>query len=162
MTNMKQVFDEAHKYMPGGVNSPVRSFEAVGGTPIFIKRAHGAHIYDIHDKEYIDYTGSWGPMILGHAHPEVITAVQCAAEHGLSFGTPTEIETEMAKIVCELVESIEMVRMVSSGTEAAMSAIRLARGHTGRNKILILHRGRSGHFDLLLGFATKLYNLFPL
>ena len=102
MTNMKQAFDEARKYMPGGVNSPVRSFEAVGGTPIFIKRAHGAHIYDIHDKEYIDYTGSWGPMILGHAHPEVITAVQCAAEHGLSFGTPTEIETEMAKMVCEL------------------------------------------------------------
>ena len=135
MTTSEQAFDEAHKYLPGGVNSPVRAFKAVGGTPVFIKRAHGAYIYDIHDKEYIDYVGSWGPMILGHAHSEVIEAVQGAVEQGLSFGTPTEIETEMAKLVCELIESIEMVRMVSSGTEATMSAIRLARGHTGRNKL---------------------------
>lgn len=150
MTTSKQAFDEAHKYIPGGVNSPVRAFQAVGGTPVFIKRAHGAHIYDIHDKEYIDYVGSWGPMILGHAHPEVIEAVQHAAEHGLSFGTPTEIETEMAKMVCELIESIEMVRMVSSGTEATMSAIRLARGHTDRNKIIKFEGCYHGHGDSLL------------
>ncbi|MGI9227287.1 MAG: glutamate-1-semialdehyde 2,1-aminomutase [Gammaproteobacteria bacterium] len=150
MSNLEQAFDEAHKYIPGGVNSPVRAFKAVGGTPVFIKRAHGAYIYDIHDKEYIDYVGSWGPMILGHAHPEVIEAVQRAAEHGLSFGTPTEIETEMAKKVCELVESIEMVRMVSSGTEATMSAIRLARGHTGRNKIIKFEGCYHGHGDSLL------------
>ena len=150
MTTSKQAFDEAHKYIPGGVNSPVRAFQAVGGTPVFIKRAHGAHIYDIHDKEYIDYVGSWGPMILGHAHPEVIEAVQHAAEHGLSFGTPTEIETEMAKMVCELVESIDMVRMVSSGTEATMSAIRLARGHTDRNKIIKFEGCYHGHGDSLL------------
>ena len=150
MTTSKQAFDEAHKYIPGGVNSPVRAFKAVGGTPVFIKRACGARIYDIHDKEYIDYVGSWGPMILGHAHPEVIEAVRQAAAHGLSFGTPTEIETELAKKVCELVESIEMVRMVSSGTEATMSAIRLARGHTGRNKIVKFEGCYHGHGDSLL------------
>ncbi len=150
MTTSKQAFDEALKYIPGGVNSPVRAFKAVGGTPVFIKRACGAHLYDIHDKAYIDYVGSWGPMILGHAHPEVIKAVQQAAEHGLSFGTPTEIETELAKKVCELVESIEMVRMVNSGTEATMSAIRLARGHTGRNKIIKFEGCYHGHGDSLL------------
>lgn len=150
MTTSEQAFEEAQKYIPGGVNSPVRAFKAVGGAPIFIKRASGAHIYDIHDKEYIDYVGSWGPMILGHAHPEVIKAVQQAAEHGLSFGTPTEIETEMAKMVCELVESIEMVRMTSSGTEATMTAIRLARGHTGRNKIVKFEGCYHGHGDALL------------
>lgn len=150
MTTSEQAFDEAHKYLPGGVNSPVRAFKAVGGTPVFIKRAHGAYIYDIHDKEYIDYVGSWGPMILGHAHSEVIEAVQGAVEQGLSFGTPTKIETEMAKLVCELIESIEMVRMVSSGTEATMSAIRLARGHTGRNKIIKFEGCYHGHSDSLL------------
>ena len=150
MTTSEQAFDEAHKYLPGGVNSPVRAFKAVGGTPVFIKRAHGAYIYDIHDKEYIDYVGSWGPMILGHAHSEVIEAVQGAVEQGLSFGTPTEIETEMAKLVCELIESIEIVRMVSSGTEATMSAIRLARGHTGRNKIIKFEGCYHGHSDSLL------------
>jgi glutamate-1-semialdehyde 2,1-aminomutase len=150
MTTSKQAFEEAQKYIPGGVNSPVRAFKAVGGTPVFIKRAHGSRIYDIHDKEFIDYVGSWGPMILGHAHPEVITAVQSTAENGLSFGAPTEIETEMAKLVCELVESIEMVRMTSSGTEATMSAIRLARGHTGRNKIVKFEGCYHGHGDALL------------
>ena len=150
MANSKQAFDEAHKYIPGGVNSPVRAFKAVGGTPVFIKHAQGAYIHDINDKQYIDYVGSWGPMILGHAHPEVITVVQSAAEQGLSFGTPTEIETEMAKLVCELVESIEMVRMVNSGTEATMSAIRLARGHTGRNKIIKFEGCYHGHGDSLL------------
>ena len=151
MTTSEQAFEEAQKYIPGGVNSPVRAFKSVGGTPAFIKRAHGAHIYDIHDKDYIDYVGSWGPMILGHAHPDVIAAVQQAAEHGLSFGAPTEIETEMAKLVCELVESIEMVRMTSSGTEATMSAIRLARGHTGRNKIIKFEGCYHGHGDAFTG-----------
>ncbi len=150
MTTSEQAFEEAQKYIPGGVNSPVRAFKAVGGSPVFVKRANGAYIYDIHDKAYIDYVGSWGPMILGHAHPEVIEAVQNAAQHGLSFGTPTEIETEMAKLVCQLVESIEMVRMVSSGTEATMSAIRLARGHTGRNKIVKFEGCYHGHGDALL------------
>ena len=150
MTTSEQAFEEAQKYIPGGVNSPVRAFKAVGGTPVFVKRANGAYIYDIHDKAYIDYVGSWGPMILGHAHPEVIEAVQNAAQHGLSFGTPTELETEMAKLVCQLVESIEMVRMVSSGTEATMSAIRLARGHTGRNKIVKFEGCYHGHGDALL------------
>lgn len=150
MATSEQAFEEAQKFIPGGVNSPVRAFKAVGGTPVFIKRAHGARVYDIHDKEFIDYVGSWGPMILGHAHPEVIEAVQRAAEHGLSFGAPTEIETEMAKLVCELVESIELVRMTSSGTEATMSAIRLARGHTGRNKIIKFEGCYHGHGDALL------------
>lgn len=150
MTTSEQAFEEAQKYIPGGVNSPVRAFKAVGGSPVFIKRAHGARVYDIHDKEFIDYVGSWGPMILGHAHPEVIEAVQRAAEHGLSFGAPTEIETEMAKLVCELVESIDMVRMTSSGTEATMSAIRLARGHTGRDKIIKFEGCYHGHGDALL------------
>ena len=150
MPTSKQAFDEAHKYIPGGVNSPVRAFNSVGGTPVFIKHAQGAYIHDINDKQYIDYVGSWGPMILGHAHPEVIAVVQSAAEQGLSFGTPTEIETEMAKMVCELIESIEMVRMVSSGTEATMSAIRLARGHTSRNKIIKFEGCYHGHADSLL------------
>lgn len=150
MPTSKQAFDEAHKYIPGGVNSPVRAFKSVGGTPVFIKHAQGAYIHDINDKQYIDYVGSWGPMILGHAHPEVIAVVQSAAEQGLSFGTPTEIETEMAKMVCELIESIEMVRMVSSGTEATMSAIRLARGHTSRNKIIKFEGCYHGHADSLL------------
>ena len=150
MTTSEQAFEEAQKYIPGGVNSPVRAFKVVGGAPVFIKRASGAYIYDIHDKEYIDYVGSWGPMVLGHAHPEVIDAVQQASQQGLSFGTPTEIETEMAKMVCELIESIELVRMTSSGTEATMSAIRLARGHTGRNKIIKFEGCYHGHGDALL------------
>jgi len=150
MTTSEQAFEEAQKFIPGGVNSPVRAFKSVGGTPVYIKRAHGSRIYDIHDKEYIDYVGSWGPMILGHAHPDVIESVKQNAEHGLSFGAPTEIETEMAKLVCNLVESIEMVRMTSSGTEATMSAIRLARGHTGRNKIIKFEGCYHGHGDALL------------
>ncbi|MCY4642929.1 MAG: glutamate-1-semialdehyde 2,1-aminomutase [Gammaproteobacteria bacterium] len=150
MTITQEAFDEACKYIPGGVNSPVRAFKSVGGIPVFIKRATGPYLYDIHDREYIDYVGSWGPMILGHAHPVVIGAVQRAVEHGLSFGTPTEIETELAKKVCELVESVQKVRMVSSGTEATMSAIRLARGHTGRNKIIKFEGCYHGHGDSLL------------
>lgn len=150
MTRSTQAFEEALRYIPGGVNSPVRAFKAVGGTPVFFKRGDGAYLYDIHDKKYIDYVGSWGPMILGHAHPRVIETVRQTAGHGLSFGTPTEIETELARKVCELIESVDLVRMVSSGTEATMSAIRLARGHTGRDKIIKFEGCYHGHGDALL------------
>ncbi|MEC4750135.1 glutamate-1-semialdehyde 2,1-aminomutase [Methylomicrobium sp. Wu6] len=150
MTEAATLFSEAKHVIPGGVNSPVRSFSGVGGTPIFIERAQGAYIYDSEGKAYIDYVGSWGPMILGHAHPEVIAAVKATAEKGLSFGAPTEIETRMAQTVCELMPSIEMVRMVSSGTEATMSAIRLARGYTGRDKIVKFEGCYHGHSDALL------------
>lgn len=144
------LFSESQKYIPGGVNSPVRAFKSVGGAPVFFKRAKGAYVYDSDDKEYIDYVGSWGPMILGHAHPDVIEAVKTCADNGLSFGAPTEIETGMAKLVTELVPSIDKVRMVSSGTEAAMSAIRLARGFTGRDKIIKFEGCYHGHADSLL------------
>jgi glutamate-1-semialdehyde 2,1-aminomutase len=150
MTNSIQLFDQAKQVIPGGVNSPVRSFSGVGGTPVFIDHAKGAYIYDSEGKEYVDYVGSWGPMILGHAHPDVIEAVKKSAEKGLSFGAPTEIETLMAQRVCELVPSIELVRMVSSGTEATMSAIRLAKGYTGRNKIVKFEGCYHGHSDALL------------
>jgi len=150
MTEATALFSDAKLVIPGGVNSPVRSFSGVGGTPVFIDHAQGAYIYDSLGKRYIDYVGSWGPMILGHAHPEVIEAVKQAAEKGLSFGAPTEIETQMAKKVCELMPSIDMVRMVSSGTEATMSAIRLARGYTGRDKIVKFEGCYHGHSDALL------------
>jgi glutamate-1-semialdehyde 2,1-aminomutase len=151
MTETAEVlFSEAKSVIPGGVNSPVRSFSGVGGTPVFIDHAQGAYIYDSMDKRYIDYVGSWGPMILGHAHPEVIAAVKNAADKGLSFGAPTEIETLLAQKVCELVPSINLVRMVSSGTEATMSAIRLARGYTGRDKIVKFEGCYHGHSDSLL------------
>jgi glutamate-1-semialdehyde 2,1-aminomutase len=150
MESMQTLFEEAQKYIPGGVNSPVRAFKAVGGNPVYINRASGAYVYDTNDKQYIDYVGSWGPMVLGHAHPLVIKAVQEAVTDGLSFGAPTILETEMAKLVCELVPSIEQVRMVSSGTEATMSAIRLARGYTGRDKILKFEGCYHGHADSLL------------
>lgn len=144
------LFSRAKTVIPGGVNSPVRSFSGVGGTPVFISRAQGAYIYDSEGKAYIDYVGSWGPMILGHAHPDVIAAVKVAADKGLSFGAPTEIETELAKKVCEFMPSIDLVRMVSSGTEATMSAIRLARGYTGRDKIVKFEGCYHGHSDSLL------------
>ena len=150
MESMHALFEEAQKYIPGGVNSPVRAFKAVGGDPVYINRAAGAYIYDTNDKQYIDYVGSWGPMVLGHAHPQVINAVQEAAKDGLSFGAPTVLETEMAKLICELVPSIESVRMVSSGTEATMSAIRLARGYTNRSKIVKFEGCYHGHADSLL------------
>ncbi|MGR8931643.1 MAG: glutamate-1-semialdehyde 2,1-aminomutase [Gammaproteobacteria bacterium] len=150
MTQANDLFTEAKKFIPGGVNSPVRSFSGVGGTPVYFDRAEGAYVYDSESKRYIDYVGSWGPMILGHAHPEVIEAVKRSAEKGLSFGAPTEIETMMAQKVCELVPSVEMVRMVSSGTEATMSAIRLARGYTGRDKIVKFEGCYHGHSDSLL------------
>ncbi len=144
------LFADACKYIPGGVNSPVRAFRGVGGEPIFIARAKGAHVWAADGRRFIDYLGSWGPMILGHAHPEVIHAVQEKAVHGLSFGAPTEIETTLARRICELVPSIELVRMVSSGTEATMSAIRLARGHTRRDKIVKFEGCYHGHSDSLL------------
>ena len=147
---MSDQFQAAQHHIPGGVNSPVRAFKGVGGDPVFIEKASGPYIYDTDGKEYVDYVGSWGPMILGHAHPEVIAAVKAAADNGLSFGAPTEIETTMADKVCELVPSMELVRMVSSGTEATMSAIRLARGYTGRDKIIKFEGCYHGHADSLL------------
>ncbi|MDP3334783.1 MAG: glutamate-1-semialdehyde 2,1-aminomutase [Methylococcaceae bacterium] len=150
MTEAATLFSDAKLVIPGGVNSPVRSFSGVGGTPVFIDRASGPYITDSLGNSYIDYVGSWGPMILGHAHPEVIAAVKTAAEKGLSFGAPTEIETQMAQRVCDLVPSIDLVRMVSSGTEATMSAIRLARGFTGRDKIVKFEGCYHGHSDSLL------------
>jgi glutamate-1-semialdehyde 2,1-aminomutase len=144
------LFAEAKSLIPGGVNSPVRAFNGVGGTPVYFKRAQGAYVYDEDDNQYIDYVGSWGPMILGHAHPDVIRVVQEKALDGLSFGAPTEIETAIARKVVELVPSIEMVRFVSSGTEATMSAIRLARGYTGRDKIIKFEGCYHGHSDSLL------------
>ncbi len=143
-------FHEAQRYIPGGVNSPVRAFRGVGGDPVFIERAAGSRIYDSDGRAYIDYVGSWGPMVLGHAHPAVVAAVQQAAARGLSYGAPTAIETEMAKKICQYVPSIELVRMVSSGTEATMSAIRLARGYTGRDKIVKFEGCYHGHADSLL------------
>lgn len=149
MTN-SSLFEQSSRVIAGGVNSPVRAFKSVGGSPIFIKRAEAAYIFDSEDKRYIDYVGSWGPMILGHAHSDVIQAVKETAEQGLSFGAPTEIETKMAEKLCALVDSIEKVRMVNSGTEAAMSAIRLARGYTGRDKIIKFEGCYHGHADSLL------------
>jgi glutamate-1-semialdehyde 2,1-aminomutase len=143
-------FTEASRYIPGGVNSPVRAFRAVGGEPLFIERASGAYVTSADGKRYIDYVGSWGPMILGHADPVVIAAVQQRVALGLSFGAPTEIETELARRICELMPAIELVRMVSSGTEATMSAIRLARGFTGRDRIIKFEGCYHGHSDSLL------------
>ena len=150
MENSQQLFNHAQEIIPGGVNSPVRAFNGVGGTPCFIKRAQGAYIYDADDKEYIDYVGSWGPMILGHNHPKILEAVIETSKNGLSFGAPTELEITMAEKVREVVPSMEKLRMVSSGTEATMSAIRLARGYTGRDKILKFEGCYHGHADSLL------------
>jgi len=143
-------FQQAQEYIPGGVNSPVRAFKSVGGEPIFMQRGRGAYLWDADDKQYIDYVGSWGPMILGHAHPEIVEAVQSAASNGLSFGAPTESETTLARKICELIPSVDKVRMVSSGTEATMSALRLARGFTGRDKIVKFEGCYHGHSDSLL------------
>ncbi len=151
-----QLIEEARKYIPGGVNSPVRAFKSVGGDPIFFASAEGAWLTDVNGKRYVDYVGSWGPMILGHNHPEVKAAVLEAVEHGLSFGAPTLAETEMARLVCSAVESIDQVRMVNSGTEATMSAIRLARGFTGRDKIVKFEGCYHGHADSLLVKAASM------
>jgi len=147
---MTSLYQEACRYIPGGVNSPVRAFRSVGGEPVFFKRASGAHVVASDGRRFIDYVGSWGPMILGHAHPQVIAAVQATAADGLSFGAPTEHETALARRVVELVPSIERVRFVSSGTEATMSAIRLARGFTGRDTIVKFEGCYHGHSDSLL------------
>ena len=146
----EKLYHEALTLMPGGVNSPVRAFNGVGGTPLFIEKADGAYIYDVDEKAYIDYVGSWGPMILGHNDADVAEAVINAVRKGLSYGAPTEIETQMANLVTQLMPSIEMLRMVNSGTEATMSAIRLARGYTGRDKIIKFEGCYHGHADYLL------------
>jgi glutamate-1-semialdehyde 2,1-aminomutase len=150
MNRSTTLFNEAKDFIPGGVNSPVRAFNGVGGDPIFFDRGEGAYLYDVDGNKYIDYVGSWGPMILGHANPIIIDAVKAVLDKGLGFGAPTEIETSLAKKVCQIVPSIELVRMVSSGTEATMSAIRLARGFTGRDKILKFEGCYHGHSDSLL------------
>ncbi|SFP20040.1 glutamate-1-semialdehyde 2,1-aminomutase [Pseudomonas borbori] len=150
MSRSEILFAHAQKHIPGGVNSPVRAFKSVGGTPLFFKHAAGAYVTDEDDKRYVDYVGSWGPMILGHSHPDVLDAVRRQLEHGLSYGAPTAMETEMADLVCALVPSMDMVRMVSSGTEATMSAIRLARGFTGRDNIIKFEGCYHGHSDSLL------------
>ena len=149
MTN-ESLFERAQRVIPGGVNSPVRAFGAVGGTPRFFERAAGAYLWDVEGRRYIDYVGSWGPMVLGHTHPAVVTAVQAAAARALSFGAPTQAETLLAERLCELVPSIERVRLVSSGTEATMTAIRLARGFTGRKVIVKFEGCYHGHADALL------------
>lgn len=159
LSHSKELFQEAQRYLPGGVNSPVRAFKAVGGTPVFMKRGQGSKLYDEDDNEFIDYVCSWGPLILGHSHPQVVTAIKKAVEHGLSLGTPTELETTLARMICQAIPSIEMVRFVNSGTEATMSAIRLARAFTGRNKVVKFAGCYHGHSDGLLvkagsGMAT--------
>lgn len=150
MTQSQDCFEAAQRHIPGGVNSPVRAFRAVGGSPVFFERAEGPYLYDVAGKRYVDYVQSWGPMILGHNHPAVIGAIRAQLDKGLSFGAPTELETRMADTLCELVPGMDMVRMVNSGTEATMSAIRLARGVTGRDKIIKFEGCYHGHSDSLL------------
>src|SRR3990172_9370011 len=145
-----RLFEQAKKVIPGGVNSPVRAFLAVGGAPVFISHAQGAYLFDTDGNKFIDFVGSWGPMIVGHSHPEVIDRIRDIIGQGLSFGAPTELETALAEKVCNLMPNIEKVRMVNSGTEAAMSAVRLARGYTGRDKIVKFEGCYHGHADGLL------------
>jgi glutamate-1-semialdehyde 2,1-aminomutase len=150
MSKSEQLFKQATAVIPGGVNSPVRAFNGVGGTPLFIDRAEGAYLIDVDGNRYIDYVGSWGPMITGHAHPEIIAEVTRVVQKGLSFGAPCELEVELAQRICDTMPNIELVRMTCSGTEAAMSAIRLARGFTGRDKIIKFEGCYHGHADSLL------------
>ena len=150
MTTSESLYEQACRHIPGGVNSPVRAFKGLHRSPVFIERAQGAYLFDVEGKRYVDYVGSWGPMITGHADPDVLAAVRSRLDHGLSFGTPTAIETTMADLICEMIPSIELVRMVNSGTEATMSAIRLARGFTGRDKIVKFEGNYHGHSDSLL------------
>ena len=150
MNRSSTLFNEAKNYIPGGVNSPVRAFKGVGGEPIYFERGEGAYLYDVDGNAYIDYVGSWGPMILGHSNPFIVDVVRTELDKGLGFGAPTEIETSLAKKICQLMPSIELVRMVSSGTEATMSAIRLARGYTKRDKIIKFEGCYHGHSDSLL------------
>src|SRR5579864_7080305 len=146
----REAFERASGLIPGGVNSPARAFGAVGGQPIFVARGEGARLYDLDGNEYLDYVGSWGPLILGHCHPRVVRAVEEALRKGASFGAPTELETQLAELIIDAMPSVEMVRMVSSGTEASMSAIRLARGFTGRDRIIKFAGCYHGHVDSLL------------
>ncbi len=150
MTRSASLFEKANRFIPGGVNSPVRAFRGVGGTPVFFARGEGPYLFDADGRRYIDYVCSWGPLILGHGHPEVLGALAQQLHEGLSYGAPTELEVEMAELICRLVPSIEMVRMVNSGTEATMSAIRLARAHTGRDRIVKFEGCYHGHVDALL------------
>src|SRR4029078_12957669 len=154
-----QLFEKAQQSIPGGVNSPVRAFKSVGGTPIFIDKAKGAYLYDADGNKYIDYIASWGPLILGHAYPEVVEAIQLQVTKGTSYGAPTMLEIEMAELIKSMVPNVDLIRMVSSGTEACMSAIRLARGYTGKNKIIKFEGCYHGHADSFLvkagsGLAT--------
>lgn len=150
LVNSELLMDRAQQVIPGGVNSPVRAFKGVGGTPVFFKRGSGPYLFDIDNNKYVDYVGSWGPLILGHAHPDVITAIKSAVDNGTSFGAPTALEVEIAELIVQLMPSIELVRMTSSGTEATMSAIRLARGYTRKNKIVKFDSCYHGHGDSLL------------
>ncbi|WP_043531262.1 glutamate-1-semialdehyde 2,1-aminomutase [Litchfieldella xinjiangensis] len=150
MTTSAQLFEQACRHIPGGVNSPVRAFKGLERPPVFIERAQGAYLFDVEGRRYVDYVGSWGPMITGHADPDVLSAVRERLDNGLSFGTPTAIETTMADLICDIIPSIDLVRMVNSGTEATMSAIRLARGYTGRDKIIKFEGNYHGHSDSLL------------
>src|ERR1700757_460384 len=148
--NSKGLFERAQRSIPGGVNSPVRAFRSVGGTPLFIKKAKGAYLYDADGNKYIDYIASWGPMILGHAYEEIVKAIQEKAIHSTSYGAPTELEIEMAELIISMVPNVDLIRMVSSGTEACMSAIRLARGYSGKNKIIKFEGCYHGHADSFL------------
>jgi glutamate-1-semialdehyde 2,1-aminomutase len=149
-TNSEQLFERAQRSIPGGVNSPVRAFKSVGGTPVFMQKASGAYLFDVDGNKYIDYIASWGPMILGHAHAPVVKAIQEYATYSTSYGAPTRLEIEMAELIISMVPNVELVRMVSSGTEACMSAVRLARGYTGRNKIIKFEGHYHGHADSFL------------
>src|SRR5688572_8151216 len=146
----RELFEQAQKLIAGGVNSPVRAFKAVGGEPIFMARGQGARIWDVDGNEYVDFVGSWGPLILGHAHPDVIKEIQEVAQSGTTFGAPTYLETRLAEAVKHAFPSIQLLRCVSSGTEATMSALRLSRGYTGREKIVKIDGGYHGHSDMLL------------
>jgi glutamate-1-semialdehyde 2,1-aminomutase len=161
-SNSHDLFDRAKKSIPGGVNSPVRAFKSVGGEPVFMKKAMGAYMYDADDNRYIDFINSWGPMILGHSHPEVIQAIRAQATKALSFGAPTELEIEMAELIISMVPNVDMIRLVSSGTEACMSALRLARGYTGRNKFIKFEGCYHGHADPFLvkaGSGVATFNI---
>src|SRR5882672_91807 len=157
-----ELFSRAQRSIPGGVNSPVRAFKSVGGTPIFIQKAKGAYLYDADDNQYIDYINSWGPMILGHAHYPVVKAIQEKAADSTSFGAPTELEIEMAELIKSMTPNVDLIRMVSSGTEACMSALRLARGYTGRNKFIKFEGCYHGHADAFLvkaGSGVATFNI---
>src|SRR3982750_1865783 len=162
ISTSKQLFERAQQSIPGGVNSPVRAFKSVGGTPLFMKSAKGAYLYDADNNKYIDYIASWGPMILGHAYEPVVKAIQEYAAYSTSYGAPTELEIEMAELIITMVPNVDLVRMVSSGTEACMSAVRLARGYTGRNKIIKFEGHYHGHADPFLvkaGSGVATFNI---